>query len=231
MGAALGLALGACSDGGAKPKDASSDTPVDTAPGTCGANVSFTGENIDWDSTGANFCGVFGAKWTVRGDATQTITTPPNGRVQLCLPHQAQTLIDVVPPTAGSQCPGLFNMPMNTYPLQAVTIASDAVIAAGGTYSARAMIQSRLTSMFTQIGAPLAADHGQLPVHVSGTLRAVSISAAHDATQRFDGTTWAAGDTGSDVFFPNVVVTAGAVSVTMTGAAVGTGSYTLEPAS
>ena len=225
---ALGLGLGACSDGGAKLKDASPDTPVDTAPGTC-SEVNFAGEYIDWDATDQSFCGVFGATWTVRGDATRTRMTPPNGRVQLCLPRQAQTLIDVVPPTAGSECAGLAGMPMNTYPLQGVTIASEAVIAGGGIYSARAMVQFRLTSMFAQIGQPMAADHGQLVVHVNGTPRAVSLSATHDATQRFDGTTWAAGDTGSDVFFPNVDLSKGAVSVTMTGTAAGTGSYTLEP--
>lgn len=225
----LGSGLGACSAGGAKPKDASPDTPVDMAPGMCGADVFFTGEIVDWDSTDAKFCGVFGAKWTVRGDVTRTSTTAPNGRFQLCLSPQAQTIVDIVPPAAGSECPGLAGMAMNTYPLQAVVIASDAVIAAGGLYSARAMVQSRITSMFAQIGQPLATDHGQLLVHVNGTPRAITLSAGHDASQRFDGTTWAAGDTGSDVFFPNVVVSGGAVSVTMTGTAVGTGSYTLEP--
>ena len=86
---ALGLGLGACGDSGVKPKDASPDTPVDMAPGMCGADVFFTGEIVDWDSTDAKFCGVFGAKWTVRGDVTRTSTTAPNGRFQLCLPPQS----------------------------------------------------------------------------------------------------------------------------------------------
>jgi hypothetical protein len=226
---ALGGCLGGCGGGDAKPHDASPDTPSDTPPGMCGADASYTGDIVDWDSTEATFCGVFGAKWTVRGDATRTSTTAPNGRFQLCVKHQAQSLVDVVPPTRGSECPGLSGTPMNTYQLQGVAIASDAVIAAGGAYSARAMTQARVLTMATQIGAPLAADHGQLVVHVSGTPRQVSISAPHAAAQRFDGSAWAAGDTGSDVFFPNVDLSGGAVTVSMTGTSVGTGSYTLEP--
>lgn len=172
---------------------------------------------------------MFNATWSVRGDTARTSTTAPNGRFQLCIPHQAQTIVDIVPPSAGSECPGLSGTPMNTYLLHGVAIASDAVIAAGGAYSARAMVEARALTLATEIGEPLAADHGQLLVHVDGTPRAVSISAGHAATQRFDGTAWAAGDTGRDVFFPNVVLSAGTVTVAMTGATVGTGSYPVEP--
>src|SRR5262249_18777186 len=83
----LGAALGACGGGGnSTPHDAAPDTPA----GPCGAEASFTGEMIDWDSTTASFCGVLGAVWTVRGDATRKQTTPPNGRLTMCLAHQAQ---------------------------------------------------------------------------------------------------------------------------------------------
>ena len=218
--AAAGTALGACGDDGATPRDASPDTPV-----MCGGVTSFTGDIVDWDSTDASFCGVFGAKWTVRSDTACTSSTPPNGRFQLQIPRQPQTLVDIAPPAAASGCPGLAGM---LYQLPGVAIASDAVIAGGGAFSARAMVAGRVTSMFTQIGQPLDTGRGQLVVHVGGTPRAVSISAGHAATQRFDGTSWAAGDTGRDVFFPNVDLSGGAVTVTMTGASVGTGSYTLE---
>jgi hypothetical protein len=183
---------------------------------------------VDWDSTDARFCGIAGATWTVRGDPTRTLTTPPNGRVQLCVPHRAQTVVDVTPPAGGSPCPGLFGMPMNTYRLEAVAIAPEAVLAAGGLFSTRAMVESRMLSMAAQIGEPLAADHGQLFVHVTGAPHAVAISAGHAATQRFDGAGWAAGDTGSDVFFPNVMLGA-PVAVSVAGGAVGADSYTLEP--
>lgn len=226
LAAAFALeALGACGDGGGtKPRDASPDTPA-----MCGGATSFTGEMVDWDSTEAKFCGVNKAVWTVRGDTACTSTTAPNGRFQLQVPRQAQTLVDIVPPTAGSECPALSGTPMNTYQLRGVAIASDAVISAGGAFSARALTQARVLTMATQIGAPLAADHGQLVVHVSGTPRQVSISAGHAMAQRFDGSTWAAGDTGSDVFFPNIDLSGGVVTVSMTGTSVGTGTYTLEP--
>jgi hypothetical protein len=231
LSAALVLGtLAACGDDGGKPRDAGADTPIDT-PVACGGVTAFTGDMVDWDSTEASFCGVFGARWTVRGDPACTAMTAPNGRFQLQIPRQAQTVVDIAPPAAGSQCPGLSGTPMNTYQLSGVAIASDAVVAAGAPFSfrARAMVQARVATLFAQIGQPLATDRGQLVVHVIGTPRPVAISAAHAATQRFDGTSWAAGDTGSDVFFPNVDLGGGAVTVSMTGASVGTGSYTLEP--
>jgi hypothetical protein len=91
------------------------------------------------------------------------------------------------------------------------------------------MIESRMGSMSTQIGTPFNLSDGQLYVHVDGPARAVSISTRHSPAQRFDGAHWAAGDTGSDVFFPNVGIDTGPVTVTVAGGAVGTGSYTLEP--
>ena len=217
--------LGACGGGGGAPHDAGPDAP----PNLCGADASFSGEMVDWDSTEAKFCGIAGATWTVRGDTSRKLTTPPNGRLQLCVAHQAQTVLDVVHPTGGSGCPGLFNMPMNTYLLDAVAIVPEAVLAGNGLFSVRAMVQSRQVSMEAQIGAPLNLTDGQLYVHVVGTPRAVSLSATHGAPQRFDGATWAAGDTGSDVFFPNVTLGASPVGVSVTGGAVGTGSYTVEP--
>lgn len=220
----LGLGLAACGGGNDTPHDAAPDVP----PGMCGAEATLSGEMIDWDSTETSFCGVAGAVWTVRGDASRTRTTPPNGRLAMCLAHQTQTLLDVTPPSGGSQCPGLFGTPMNTYPLAGVAILPDAVLAAGASFSVRAMVQSRMTSMATQIGASFDPGAGQLYVHVDGAARQVSISAAHAATQRFDGTSWAAGDTGSDVFFPNVALAGGAVAVSVAGGAVGTGSFTLE---
>ncbi|HEX3475538.1 MAG TPA: hypothetical protein VHT91_10980 [Kofleriaceae bacterium] len=220
---ALVLCLGGCGGGGgnATPQDAAPDTP----PGMCGAEATLSGEMIDWDSTEAAFCGVAGAVWTVRGDASRKETTPPNGRLAMCLAHQAQTVLDVTP-SGASQCPGLSGMAMNTYPLAAVAILPDAVLAAGATFSVRAMVQSRMASMATQIGVPFDPAAGQLYVHVDGPAHAVLISADHAAPQSFDGTHWVAGDTGSDVFFPNVAV--GAVTVSVVGGAIGTGSFTLE---
>jgi len=222
----VALALGACGgDGGATPIDA----PIDTPPGMCGAGAVFTGENINWLSTETSFCGVLGAKWTVRGDAsaTATTTTPPNGRFVLCVPRQAQTIVDITPPTAASAC-GSDRTP---YPRRGIAIASDAVIAADGGFSARAMTQGQETAMFTQIGAAYNAAQAQLVVHLDGTRRAVSISANHATAQQFNGTGWQAyPDTstpvGSDLWFPNV--DPGAVQITVAGGAVGATAFTLE---
>lgn len=222
----LGSGLAACGSGGSgTPHDAAPDTPV----GPCGAEAAFTGEMIDWDSTTANFCGVAGATWTVRGDATRTLSTPPNGRLSMCLARQTQTLIDVTPPTAGSECPGLSGTPMNTYPMPAVAIVPAAVLVPNASFSVRAMVQARQATMETQIGAPLSASDGQLYIHVVGTPHAITISAAHGTAQKFDGTTWVAGNTGSDVLFPNVDVSGGVVGVTIAGNVVGNGNFTIEP--
>lgn len=217
------LCLGACGGGNGTPNDAAPDM----SPGMCGAEATLAGEMIDWDSTETAFCGVAGAMWTVRGDASRKLSTPPNGRLAICLTHQAQTVLDVTS-SGGSQCPGLSGMPMNAYPLAAVAIVPDAVLAAGAKFSVRAMMESRMASMSTQIGTPFNLSDGQLYVHVDGPARAVSISTRHSPTQRFDGAHWAAGDTGSDVFFPNVGIDTGPVTVSVAGGAVGTASFTLE---
>lgn len=218
--AALAGLLAGCGDSDDNP-------PVDAAPdglpGVCGADALFTGEYVNWDSTEADFCGVLGAKWTVRGDTSRTNTTAPNGRFQLCVANQAQTVVDITPPTAASDCRAITG---ETYVRRGVAIATREVIAAEGVNSARAMTETREAEMFGQVGAAYDATKAQLVVHVDGTPRAVSIAAAHGTTQRFDGSAWAAGDTGSDVFFPNVAV--GATLITVAGGAVGATTVALE---
>lgn len=219
---ALALALGACGDDGATHKDASPDVPIDTPPGMCGSGMFFTGELIDWDWTLTKACGVFNSTLTVRGQTAPGDTSSPNGRFELCVPRQAQALVDVVHSTSASPCSGV----TGSYPVPAVLVAQQAVIDANGLFSARAMTQARQDAMFTQIGTSYDANQAQLVVHVDGTPRPVSISANHDTTQRFDSTAWSAGDTGSDVFFPNVVP--GSVQVTVAGGAIGAATVTLE---
>jgi hypothetical protein len=220
----LAFTLGACGGGdGGKPTDAAIDAPS----GTCGADALFTGEYVFWDSTDAAFCGVQGAKWTVRGDAARTSTTPPNGRFTLCIPHQAQTAVDITPPADPSGCLGSDGTP---YTRQAVAIAQDAVVAAGGEFSARAMTMAREAAMFTQVGQPYSATQAQLVVHVSGTPHAVSISAHHAAAQQFTGSAWQAATDpdapiGSDVWFPNV--DPGSVQITAGAGATGSATVAL----
>ncbi|HEY0479113.1 MAG TPA: hypothetical protein VGD37_16455 [Kofleriaceae bacterium] len=210
----------ACGGGGGTPRDAGPDTPIDT--GMCGAGTFFTGEIVDWDSTEAKFCGVFNSSLTVRGQTAPADMSNPNGRFELCVAHQALAAVDVLHGTNQSQC----TTPRDVYPVPAVLVAEQAVIDAGGRFSARVMTQHRQDEMFGLIGTGYSAAKAQLVVHVDGPQRQVTIAAAHDTTQKFDGTTWAAGDTGADVFFPNV--TPGMTQVTVAGRSVGATTLTLQ---
>jgi hypothetical protein len=103
-------ALGACGDGGAKPADASPDTPIDTPPGTC-TEVSFAGEVIDRDATNAAFCGVFGAKLTVRAQPARTdihVAGTPRAVSLSTVNHSAAQQFNgsVWEPVLGSAAPG-----------------------------------------------------------------------------------------------------------------------------
>jgi hypothetical protein len=218
---AVAVGLGACGGGGETSRDASPDTPIDT--GMCGAGRFFTGEIVDWDSTEAKFCGVFNASLTVRGQSAPADTSNPNGRFELCVPQQALAAVDVLHGTNQSQC----TTPRDVYPVRAVLVAEQAVIDAGGRFSARTMTQHRQDEMFGLIGTAYSAAKAQLVVHIDGPQRQVTISTAvHDTTQKFDGAAWAAGDTGADVFFPNV--DPGTTQITVAGASVGATTLTLE---
>jgi hypothetical protein len=215
---AMFVAVG-CSDGGTT-KDASPDTPPDMAAG-CGADLFFTGEIVDWDSQGD--CGVADATVTVRGTPAQTDMSNFNGRFEVCVPRQAQTIVDVAHSPNASRCAAVGG----AYPVRGIFIAQQAVIAANElSFSARAMTQARQDAMFTQIGATYSAGQAQLVVRVAGTQRAVSIAASHAATQRHNGTAWEPGDTGGYVFFPNVAP--GATQLSVAGGAIGAGMITLE---
>lgn len=213
LAALAAAALAGCSDSGGTAKDASTDVPTDSM---CGAGTFFTGEIIDWDSTTAKFCGVYNSILTVAGQSAAGDMSNPNGRFELCVPHQALTEVDVAHSAKQSECA----MSKDVYPVPAVLFAEQAVIDAGGMFSARAMTQMRQTDMFKTIGTGFNAAKAQLVVHVDGAQRQVSISvSAHDTTQKFDGAAWAAGDTGTDVFFPNV--DPGSVQITVAGNTVG----------
>lgn len=217
LAALFAVGLAACGGGGGGTPDAS----IDTAPATC-TDVPFTGGVIDFTATDDNFCGVFKAILTVRGSSTRTDETNPNGRFELCLPHQAQTLIDVTYSTDRSACAGIDG----AYIGHGVLVAEQAVIDANGVFIPRALTQAEQDAIFTQVGQRYTASAAQLIVHVDGTPRAVSIAAAHATTQQFNGTKWEAGNTGNDVLFPNV--DPGSTTVTVAGGATGAGAVTLE---
>ena len=220
--AALALVLlAACSGGSHSPKDAAADAtpdaPVDAGP--CPAARLFTGELVDWDSNmTTGFCGVFGATYQVQGDPSRSDQTNPNGRFQICLATAASTRVDITPPTDPSQC----TVPASTYSMAGLAIADPAVIATGQLISMRAFTDHRVPSL----GVTLDPAKGHVFVHVDGTPGDVALSAAHDAAQFYDGTTWSMTGPAANVFFPNVAT--GTTSVTMTGGAIGTGSVPVE---
>jgi hypothetical protein len=65
-------------------------------------------------------------------------------------------------------------------------------------------------------------------VHVDQGSRTIALAATHGAAQAVTDTAWAGGDTGHEVFFPNVDIGAGTTALTITGgAALGAGDIPL----
>lgn len=200
------LAVAACGDDGGSKDAAITD----------GQPLTFTGEYVDWDSTDTGFfCGIFQATFAVHGDPSRTNTTNPNGRFTLELAPAQITQVDITPPTGQSEC----SQPKSTYDVPGIIIADASVIASGQMVSARS---------FTVDKAPMVGydtTKAQVLVHVDGTPRAVSITGMHQPAEAFDGMMWAAGDTGVNVYFPNVDPAAGTTTISTTGSALGTGTF------
>ena len=197
LAALVAAAPAGCGDDGNQPPiDAASD--ADAAPDAA-TEVRFTGEYISFDyetdQTGANMALV-----AVHGDPSRMDLAAPNGRFDLQIPATDFVQYDLTPSSAA--------------------LIPDFI---GGTgIVARALAPTGKVSMRT-MNLARAADFGfdatkaQVFVHVVGAPHAVAVAAAHDAAYRFDGTAWAAGDTGSDVYIPNVAVGSGTTTVTVTG--------------
>jgi hypothetical protein len=216
------LVLAACGSSPATPdaallpdatRDASRSPDAAKDGGAC---VAFTGELVDWDSTDAQFCGIFGASIQVHGDPASAKTTPPNGRIELCV-APTTTLLDVTPPTEASQC----TTPSSTYGVPGVIVVNEAVLAHGTLVSTRSFTVARAPAFAYD------ATKAQVFVHVDGTPSAVSITGTHDPAQALGTAGWAAGSTGANVFLPNVDPTPGATDVELAGGGLGTGSVPL----
>lgn len=211
--------LPGCS-GGDGAADASYTVDIDN--GSCGDQLRFTGEYVDWDND-ALFCGIALATVAVEGDGAQD-ETAPNGRFDLCIPRTSPTTKLVVTQPAGmSQCTN----PPSGYSVPAIFWANRDVILAGGFFSARAFTTARQASFFQAAGLTFDSNKAQVLVHVNRTPAAVSLAAAHAAPQAVAATTWAPGDTGHEVFFPNVDVGSGTTTLSVAGGAIGTGSIPL----
>jgi hypothetical protein len=219
------LAASACSDDGSMPIDAASDAadaPPDVDNGMCGDQVRFTGEYVDWD-TQTSFCGIFDATIAVaNGGASDT--TAPNGRFDLCIPDAPTTRLDVTQPTAASEC----TQTPSTYTIPTLFIADRAVIEAGAMFSGRAFTLARQDTFFAGDVPAFDATKAQVFVHIDGAARTLSLDASRDPAQTVTGTTWAQGDSGTDVFFPNVDVGGGTTVLSATGGTtIGAGSIPL----
>lgn len=213
-------AAAGCGDDGGGASDASIVIDIDN--GSCGDELRFTGEYVDWDTNTA-FCGIGDATVEVEGDGAMD-TTAPNGRFDLCVPRTSPTTkLVVTQPAGNSQCAS----PQAGYTVPTILVANRDVIQAGGFFSGRAFTTARQQSFFQMIGVPFDATKAHVFVHVNGTPGAVSLAAAHAATQAIMTTTWGAGDVGKDVFFPNVDVGSGTTTLTVAGGAIGTGSIPL----
>ena len=211
--------LAACGDDGAGPIDAA-PVPVDIDNGSCGDQVRFTGEYIDWDSH-KSFCGINEATIEVIGGSMDN--TAPNGRFDLCIPDAASTRLDVTQPTGNSQC----TVPPAGYTIPTILFAQKAVIQGGGFFSGRAFTTGRQATL----GVTLDPAKAHVFVHVDGTERTVSLAAPHGTAQAIRsgvvGSDWVTGAQGTEVFFPNVDVGTGTTMLTTDTAAIGTGSIPL----
>jgi hypothetical protein len=230
MVVAAGVLAGCANDVATSHDARAIDAPPDTTldAGQCNAasaaasgQLFLAGEYVDWTSV-APFCGILHATWQVHGDLTRVDITPPNGRVQLCLTDAPTTQIDITPPpgSESSQC----TVPMSPYTIPGTMIATKAAIETGDLFSTRAITTAELPTFFTAQGlGTFDPTKAHVFIHEEGTTpRSVSITPAHGTAQAFDGTTWAAGTTGVNVYFPNVDVTVATTDVTVTGGAIGT---------
>lgn len=191
------LALAACSD----------DAPLtpDAPPDPCAPEMQVTGEYVDWDSTDGNFKGVPGTKFTLQGDTTKSATTAPNGRFIMPCLVRADALINIEPPVGMSYVPG-------------VLVVNKAVIETGAMQSYRSFTTTRAADFGFD------ASKAGVFVNIVGTPRAVSVTGA-GSPFAFDGSTWAPGNSGRNVYFPGVAPgITGMAMVTMSGSAVGAGT-------
>ena len=212
----LVAACSACGDDGDTPSDA---TPVvDIDNGSCGDQLRFTGEYVDWDND-ETFCGIFEATFQVQGDGAMD-STAPNGRFDMCIDGgDAITLVDITVSPNNSACTN----PTSSYSLGGIAVANAATLRAGGFFSARNFTAARQAT----VGFTPDAAKGHVFVHVDGDNRTIAVTGNHDAPQANATTTWAAGDTGHEVFFPNV--DPGMVTISATGGnVVGTGQVIVQ---
>ncbi len=210
--------------------DASSNVTADAAspdvpaiPDADLMSYPFTGAMLDWDSTTAAPCPIVGAEWVTQYDTSRVGITDANGAFTMPLTSYTQ-LVDIEPPATTTTC----TIPPSSYQLRGLAIVPPAIHYGGGHFVARSLTMARAASFYASFGASFDTTRAHMLVHVDGPPRAVSITRAHAGAQAFDGTSWAAGSSGIDVYFPNIDLTGGAMTiVSVAGGAIGTGSVSL----
>jgi hypothetical protein len=193
------IALSACGDDG--------NATVDAPPDPCAPEMQVTGEYIDWDSTPSNFHGVFGAQFTLRGDATKTASTAPNGRFILCVPA-ADGIIDITPMAGSSYVPGSL-------------VVNKAVIQSGAMLSLRSFTTTRAADF----GFSMTQAH--VFVHVDGGSRTASTAATAGVQKHFENGTWLDGSTGTDIYLGNIDAAQATTSLDVPNTSKGAGSIPL----
>lgn len=200
--------------------DAKGDAPIDAAidAGRCGAEYFLTGDMVDWDSTEANFHGVFPAVFSVDGEPTRMDQTSPNGRFELCIASAARTRLNVDAPGTGP-----------TGYVDAILIADKAVTDQIGFVSTRSFRNARASEFYTQqaIAGGYDAGKAHLLVQTVGTPRAVTIDRSATPVAMDAANVWAAGAVGTEVLFPNLDPIMATVNVGSSGTVLGAGPVPL----
>lgn len=212
----LALVAAACSDDTVTPIDAPVDAAIDAVDAQgCGSDFLFTGEYLDWDSNPSAFVGVFEARWTVRGDASRTGLTNPNGRVELCIVPAATSTIDV---TQAAYLPAIF-------------VAQPTVFQSPGMFfSSKGLKTDRALTFYQSLGLTFDATRAHVLVQKQGTPMSLSLTGGGTAfaADNVDDVTWTAGSSGGLVLFANVDPAGGTATLSAGAAFVGPTSLPLE---
>lgn len=198
------LGLVACSDdvqGQDGDVDAPTDAPVDAVDAMgCGADFFLTGEYVDWDSTTTNFDGIEFVRWTVRGEPTRTVTTNPNGRVELCLNPGVTSIISITQ-----------SIPQPDY-LPGVYVAEPTVFQPPGLFffATKGIRAARAQTFYNSLGLTYDETRAHVLVQKQGPAIALNLNLGGTsfAVDNSDDLTWTAGNTGGLVLFANIEITA-----------------------
>ena len=190
LGAVLG---GACGDDGM--------ATVDAPPDPCMPEMQFTGDVVDWDSSETAFMGVAASNFVLRSDPTKNTLSAPNGRFILCIPPE-DGFVDITPDPGRGYIGGQ-------------VVVKRATIQAGARQSYRSFTMTRSADF------GFSATKAHVYVHVDTPAgKKVATTAAASVKKHWDGTTWADGDAGTDVYLGNIDAT-GMTNLSVGGSSVG----------